>query len=220
MKVQNPDGEWKSYRPSFHDEDKMILETFVQKHSMTSCMKDLDESTTDVISIRHDVDHSLDHALKFARWENDRGIHSTYFVLHTAYYYRDKSKLYGQMHLLTNYGHEVGLHLDTVNQNTVNDVPDYAAAADQLLIELAELRHEGFDVVGSAAHGGIRTDLELFDNRFELDFFDLKYEAYDLQKKLKVNYISDNHGTWRSPLVKKPGQITVMSIHPEHWAFR
>jgi len=221
VKVQNPDGAWKDYPPSFTEEDKSTLQSFVEEHADVCCMKELDEFTSaNTICIRHDVDYSLDHAVKFARWENDRGIHSTYFVLHTAYYYRDRDKLHEQMGLLETYGHEVGLHLDAVNQSVVENHPHYDAAAIILKVELAELRNAGFDIVGSAAHGGIRTDLELFTERFTLDDFGLQYEAYDLQHKLNVNYISDNRGMWRAPLVKNPDKITVMSIHPEHWPFK
>lgn len=220
MRVQDEKGKWRQYPPSFANKDKAILEIFVQQHSMSASMRDLSKlGTTDAISIRHDVDHSIDHAVKFARWERERGIRSTYFVLHSAYYYIDKANLYEQMRKIIAYSHEIGLHLDTVNQNTVDGVPDYDAAATLLENELAVLRNEGFDIVGSAAHGGIRTDLELFDGRYQLGRFGLEYEAYDLQRKLRANYISDNHGKWQSPLVKKPDQITIMSIHPEHWAF-
>jgi len=221
VKVQNPDGEWKNYPPSFSDEDKSMLQSFVEEHADVCCMRELTPLTPhDTICIRHDVDYSLEHAIKFARWENDRGIHSTYFVLHTAWYYRDRIKLYGQMSLLQNYGHEVGIHLDSVNESAIDNHPHYDAAAILLKAKLAELRSAGFDIVGSAAHGGIYTDLELFENRFTLDDFGLQYEAYDLQHKLNVNYISDNRGKWRAPLVKVPGKITVMSIHPEHWPFK
>src|SRR5690348_1449894 len=40
-----------------------------------------------VLALRHDVDVRLDAALTFALLEHERGIRSTYFVLHTAGYY-------------------------------------------------------------------------------------------------------------------------------------
>jgi hypothetical protein len=218
MRVQNPDGEWKDYPPSFFLRDRIKFESFVEEHNRTSRMRDLTVDDTDVLCVRHDVDHDLGHALKFAKWEYELGVHSTYFVLHTAYYYRDKDKLYDQMKSLVDMDHEVGLHIDSVNATSgFRNTPNYSAAADLLKLELAQLRVMGFDMVGSAAHGGHRSDLELFTNGFTLEDFGLQYEAYDLQRQLKVNYISDNQGSWQSPIVKKPGQITVMSIHPEHW---
>jgi hypothetical protein len=227
MRFQDTDGTWKNYQPSFTEEDKDKLEAFVQDHAYVVPMMQLEtyvsEGSTDVVSIRHDVDHSIEHAMKFARWEYERGIYATYFVLHTAYYYSDLNALYIYLHELDLMGHEVGLHLDTVNQNLdENGKPDYAAAAAQLDVELLDLRNAGFRILGAAAHGNPKSthnDTELFENRFALSYFGLKYEAYELQRRLNVNYISDNHGRWRAPLARIIGKPTVISMHPCHWPF-
>jgi len=229
MKFQDVDGTWKMYPPSFKEKDKDRLVEFVNSHTMICTMRvlyELREPITDidsdVICIRHDVDHSLEHAMKFARWESENGISATYFVLHTAFYYKNKIALYGWMEELQELGHEVGLHLDTVNNNLVNGVPNYVAAAEQLDIELSELRHRGFDIVGSAAHGNPKSTYsdEQLIATYGPEFFGLQYEAYELQRRLNVNYISDNHGQWHAPLKKKVGKATVMLLHPCHWPFK
>ena len=47
----------------------------------------------DVIGLRHDVDNEIDSSVAFAQWEADRGYRSTYYILHSAPYWQDKTLL-------------------------------------------------------------------------------------------------------------------------------
>ena len=40
-----------------------------------------------LVALRHDLDHDVEQAVRMARWEADRGWRSTYFVLHTEWYW-------------------------------------------------------------------------------------------------------------------------------------
>lgn len=227
MEFKDTEGNDKVYNPSFTEADKLTLEKFVKSHDFNLTMRELHEfgeDEPDSVCIRHDVDHSIEHALKFARWEHARNIRATYFVLHTAFYYTDKLWLYRYLNELIDLGHEIGIHLDTVNEElTPEGVPNYDASAELLETELSKLRNAGFEIVGAAAHGNAKsthTDLELFEEgRFTLNYFGLEYESYELQRRLNVNYISDNHGEWASPLQKKPHRPAVLLLHPCHWPF-
>ena len=66
------------------------------------------------IILRHDVDVSLDHALKMAKYEDDKGFHSTYFILlHSKYYNALSEYSMTIIQSLSELGHEIGLHYDS-----------------------------------------------------------------------------------------------------------
>lgn len=65
------------------------------------------------VILRHDIDNSLEQAVRLAELEAAEGIHSTYFVLLRTDFYNAASKA-GQealRHILA-LGHEIGLHFD------------------------------------------------------------------------------------------------------------
>lgn len=101
-----------------------------------------------VFGLRHDVDDRLGSALEFARIEHERGLRATYFVLHSAPYYRTDALL-PALRRLEELGHEVGFHYDLVTSQVVRGVDPRA----ELARELERLRDAGLDVVGAAAHG-------------------------------------------------------------------
>jgi hypothetical protein len=111
-----------------------------------------------VVGIRHDIDERLGSALELARLEHERGLRSTYYVLHTAPYYgrlrpgeasHDESVIPALRALQDGYGHEVGWHNDLVTLQCVYGVDPVG----YLHGELAWLRGHGLDVSGSGAHG-------------------------------------------------------------------
>ena len=63
--------------------------------------------------LRHDIDNSIEKALKLAKVEYELGVKSTYFVLLSSDFYNPASKqsLKG-LQQLRDYGHEIGLHYD------------------------------------------------------------------------------------------------------------
>lgn len=103
-----------------------------------------------VIGLRHDVDDRLGSALRFGRLEYERGLTATYFLLHSAAYYRhDPGFLRSVRTLQDDYGHEIGWHNDLVTLECVRGIDSIAYLHD----ELAWLRSNGISVTGTAAHG-------------------------------------------------------------------
>jgi hypothetical protein len=102
-----------------------------------------------VVALRHDVDESLDSALQLARREHAHGLRATYYVLHTAAYWRRPNLIESLRTLQDALGHEVGWHNDLVTVQCVfgEDAPAYFAR------ELERLRGAGIAIVGSASHG-------------------------------------------------------------------
>lgn len=171
---------------------------------------------TDALAIRHDVDHSAVHALRFAEWEALRGIRSTYFLLPTAPYYRDAEgrTVATVARAIQNLGHEVGVHNDSFT--TAGGDPDAAIA---LLTEWTnEMREWGIDVHGCADHGGGEPNNTLLW-RLEMRLpqeAGLEYEAYLLHQQ-HAHYLSDSGGYWHEPLGRVEGRQTHVLVHPEHW---
>jgi hypothetical protein len=187
------------------------------------------------LALRHDVDSSLESALELARLERERGLAATYFVLHTAPYWR-KGDLIERLRELQDLGHEVGFHNDLLTVERV----DGGDAGEVLERELARLRAGGIDVVGTAAHGSPWCHRLGFHNNYvfrgwdepvpgfpatevrrRLDpaAFGLEYEAYHLGEDV---YASDsqfeNRRRWHPRELKlEPGRRTIVLTHPCHW---
>lgn len=189
-----------------------------------------------VLGLRHDVDERLDNALRLAALEHERGLRATYFVLHTAAYWRSPTLL-EDLRRLQELGHEVGWHNDLVSLELVDGVDP----VEYLRRELGRLRSAGIDVVGTAAHGSIWCAILGFDNNaFFTDFpeaerparpihtaslaeMGLEYEAYDLAED---HYFSDArfdeqgrrwHPDLLDPRLVARGETAIVLVHPCHW---
>lgn len=104
---------------------------------------------SDLVALRHDVDHDLDLALEMAFWEHQRGCRASYYLLHSAAYWND-DRLLDKCLQLQDFGHEVGLHLNCVTEWVRGEIDD----VDVRLAHLLQLlRSGGVDVVGVSAHG-------------------------------------------------------------------
>lgn len=204
---------WKNYPTSFSLTDLDDLEAFLSVGSVP--MREA-AANPDKVAVRHDLDYSIEHGLRFAEWEHEHGIRSSYYVLHTAWYYEDKPRLYQVMQMMEALGHEVGLHHDVMSEAyaLVGDDGPGQVAADLLAKHLAELREQGFEIDTVAAHGGKISGMQLWDFPILPSDFGVE-EAYHLHRG--TNYISDNRGHWRSPLEHVEGKQAQVLTHPCHW---
>ncbi len=171
--------------------------------------------TQPVVALRHDVDRQLGSALTLARLEHSRGLRATYFVLHTAAYWQQKSLIPKLRALQDDLGHEIGWHNDLVTLACVFGID----ARSYLQRELERLRQAGLRISGVSAHGSPYCyRLGYHNNYFFSDFservdgfpndvtvqtengvcqipkasladFDFDYEAYHLDNNL---YFSDS----------------------------
>lgn len=194
--------------------------------SRTIHMREVSAGDVDpeAVVIRHDIDHSAVHALRFARWEAEQGIHATYFVLPTApYFKREPTK--GIALEIQALGHEVGVHNDAHTQSgrlgfkTPPGMTTDGMAITLLAQWAREMREWGIDVHGCADHGGGEPlNVDLWREPLNHDPLEagLEYEAYLLHQK-GANYISDNRGVWRAPLERVEGRQTHILCHPIHW---
>lgn len=97
-----------------------------------------EKSMPKTIILRHDLEFSVEIALKMARIEADLGIKSTYFVqLHSEFYNILEKKNISQLKEIMNLGHQIGLHFDShfwdiCNENELNQY----LQIDKSLLEL------------------------------------------------------------------------------------
>jgi hypothetical protein len=208
-------------------------------------MREVADGTTDsgMIGLRHDCDNVIEPAVAFAEWEADHGYTATYFVLHTAPYWQNESRLRGSLERIAALGHEIGIHNNAVaeaSETGGDPVEILAAATDQL-------RGWGFEIRGTVAHGDPRcytngtvrfVNDELFSECARPGFgfasrpagrghiepvplatFGLEYDANWLPR---AEYLSDSGGAWSRPFDEVadgfpfPGQLHML-VHPDWW---
>ncbi len=109
------------------------------------------------LAIRHDVDGDIVAALRGAEIEAAFGVPTSYYFLHTAFYYGRfegplfrrhacMAHVYRQIQTL---GHDVGLHT-----NGLEIYEDYKVdGAQAIACEIAWMRGSGIDVFGTVGHG-------------------------------------------------------------------
>lgn len=68
------------------------------------------------VILRHDIDTSLEKAVKLAKLESEMGVNSTYFILLSSEFYNVLSKdSHEKVKEIQNMGHDIGLHFDELN---------------------------------------------------------------------------------------------------------
>ncbi len=99
---------------------KEILSKLKENH-IFSAYHDYDVNSIFVLK-RHDVDFSLDNALKMAKIEYDMGVKSTYFLmLHSEFYNLLEYKNIEIVKEIKLLGHEIGLHFDSEFYKITNE---------------------------------------------------------------------------------------------------
>lgn len=224
--------------------DLEMMDLFLSRASAVVPMREIAENPklpSTVIGMRHDVDHDIHNAVRLARWEAERGYRSTYFVLHSAWYWPYNPILYPALAEIAELGHEIGYHNNALVVALKLDLNPF----DIVRGNLETLRSLGYDVVGTAAHGDklnrhinvindeifsecvrdgredVRAsyqDVTLHFAKRPLSDFGLTYES-DLLPKGR--YLSDSGGHWNThpssvDLSPLDGRVHVL-WHPCWW---
>ncbi|MDX1838002.1 hypothetical protein DIZ81_09710 [Legionella taurinensis] len=165
--------------------------------------------------LRHDVDFSLEHALKTARIEHEMQIGSTYFIhLHNEFYNALDVGSLKLMRELLSLGHHIGLHFDVHYYNIKGkEELEYWLAFEKSLIErVLDCR---IDVFSFHNTNDFTMGCEEHDYAGMLN-------TYSTYFKTQASYCSDSNGYWRyrkleevllDPEIKK---LQVL-LHPEWW---
>lgn len=137
----------------FTREDLRDLEEFLDTALAVVAMREVHAGKRHprIIGMRHDVDnhqHALATAVELAHWEAEHGWRSTYFLLHTARYWRD-GRWRAAADEIASLGHEIGLHVDAVAHALLNGGDPHVLVAKAL----GQMRDAGHDVIGVVGHG-------------------------------------------------------------------
>ena len=124
---------------------------YLEHFSKTVTVQELSESPhiSDMIALRHDIDYDLDLALEMSYWENQKGIRSTYYLLHSAGYWNDSGFIEKCLQI-QDFGHEIGLHLNILSEWVRGTVSDAALVLEEMI---TPLRAAGVRLFGVSSHG-------------------------------------------------------------------
>ena len=165
--------------------------------------------------LRHDVDVSLENAVRLAKVEAELGISATYFIrLHARYYQPLTPESWTYLNELRQGGADIGLHYErNFYEITGND--DHVEMLAQDVKILSSILGE--PIGGSAAH--MPKSFAPFDMA-TVQGIGLDYEAYALEFTRKRKYISDSRRCWREGCLcqwlGKADHLTVLT-HPIWW---
>lgn len=147
--------------------------------------------------LRHDLDNSIDQALRVARLDAQQGCSSSFFVrVHALGYNLMSLRSLQALREMEDLGHEVGLHLEGGINEVVGDEDNFVWADRQRAVfEAATGRSlTGFSVHEPARMGGIGFADALLERWSD----SVTYHAYEDRFTTPVmKYLSDSSGNWR-----------------------
>ena len=181
-----------------------LLSILQENHYEICSYEDYQISPRCVI-LRHDVDFSLEAALRFAELEYKNGVRSTYFILlSTSFYNLFERKANDAIKKIKNLGHDIGLHFDEARYQIDNE---------------AELIHYVEKEVSIMSRG---LDMEIKSvsmhrpSRWVLDAdvkFDTVINSYSKVFFDDFKYLSDSRMHWREDVLQVVRSNTYERLH-------
>jgi len=200
---------------------RFVLQEFLSEGYRFRGYSDLSPGETHQVILRHDVDISLEDALRIARIESGMGVTSVFHFLLTSEIYNPASRKGKEiLEILRNFGHRIGIHVDPMAIGTVN--PEEASFQKGMveLFELARLvlgKVDSYSVHRPAANGKMDS---LHPTR--LTFNVPPYADAD-EYRSDILYRSDSRRTWRHGCICEQiphlnGQVLQLNTHPIWWS--
>jgi len=166
--------------------------------------------------IRHDVDVSLERALRMAQVEQQENVPATYMVMNRSLLYSlSSAESRDLLRRIAGLGHEIGLHFDYPDASRESGGAAPEALEREILIASAELEEAlGAPVASLSFHRPVPSVI-----RGPLSVAG-RINAYAAQ--LMQRYISDSKGQWREgePLAlvsTSAAPVLQVLIHPIWW---
>lgn len=169
--------------------------------------------------LRHDIDHSVDAALKIARIEAKFNIKSSFFfLLHSEMYSILEPETVEKIKEIMSLGHYIGLHFDVSfykNIKSNKDLEDYIYFEKNIIEKItnSEIKLISFH----------SPNLESSTIDFRRDTYAELINTYSRKFFSKDSYISDSNGYWRfkrlEDILTSPKQSRLqVLIHPIWWS--
>jgi hypothetical protein len=174
------------------------------------CDADLVKPGKKQIVLRHDIDFSVESALRLATVEHELGVAATYCVLlHSPTYNVGEADTIGLVREIQRLGHEIALHYDLRFFEDLDVSPAEGIRR--------EAEHLGF-LLGAPIMS-VAQHLPATHGQFD-GVGDKFIDAYAPRLTADIQYISDSRGRWRAGCVHEhlPTTNTMqLLIHPEWW---
>lgn len=142
-----------------------------------------------VVILRHDIDISIEAAVKFSELEKEYGVKATYFVLlNTEFYNPASSKSKDMLKLIIENGGDIGLHFDEAYYNK-NEVLQKIDKEANILSELLE-----YPIRSVSMH---RPSTQTLEANYDLGE---RINSYSNEFFKKFKYVSDSRRNWREDI--------------------
>lgn len=194
---------------------EQVVKKYIESNYIFSTFENYDnEINQKIILMRHDVDFDLDVAKKFALFEKDLGISSSYFFRISAKNYNLFSpNVLNILFEISNFGHEVGLHLDSNIEMTNSDYKNLIKITKHTLEDKLDKEIKSFSI-----HEPSRTSIKHnFDFLYDIGFVN---DCYSPKFFESIKYISDSSARWREghfgEWINKVDKLQVLT-HPIWW---
>jgi len=122
---------------------------YLNHFNKTQTLSNFHKYGSNVVSLRHDVDHSIDAALEMAFFENYHGYRSTYFILPYSSYWNDND-LYKKILQIADFGHEIGIHFNGISDWINHNISDIEY---DLIKIIKNFNENGIRINGISSHG-------------------------------------------------------------------
>lgn len=149
------------------------------------------ENYSRCVILRHDIDNSIEKAIRIAELENKQNVKSTYFVLlRTDFYNIASKKGLSGLARIQSLGHEIGLHFDEMAYENLNDVINAIKNEVSILSDIL-----GYPIKVVSMHRPSKKTLEAnyaipnMVNSYGTVFFN------------EFKYLSDSRRRWREPIL-------------------
>lgn len=186
-------------------------------YAITGFLPFLDDPQPRHLILRHDIDNSMELALRMARMDAEEGAHATFFLrVHATGYNLLSLPSLRMVQELEQMGHEVELHLDGGLSESLG-LPERRIADRQRVVmeEILGRPINGFSSHEPSRMGNLEEAQELKES------WDVRYHAYEARFMMpNLKYLSDSSARWREGhffgWVGKVDQLQVL-VHPIWW---
>ena len=157
------------------------------KHNGYSIVFYGDESEQKKCILRHDIDMSMEKALRMAELEYSLGVKSTYFVLlKTDFYNPFSARSEDMLKRISDMGHTIGLHFDEVAYPHGTDIPQAIKREAGILSQAV-----GRKITVVSMH---RPSKETLSANYKIDGI---INSYSEEYFHNYKYLSDSRRRWR-----------------------
>lgn len=185
-----------SDRKKFYKKDYELLIANEKKKKKILTLREIfldkENIAGEILTIRHDIDHDINTAVKIAEWENKNSINSTFCVLHSSLYYGDldfgknsydhSSEMLQAIRYIQSLGHEINYHNNIVTLGLTKNIN----CKSLLFNEISDLFKYGINIAGSSTHGDKLCKELGYRNWHLFKECDLKFKSNEIFYKNKA----------------------------------